>query len=46
LVFTSARSQSDLRVADTRAGKIRIGLHLPHLQDPNNGEIRDVGPAR
>jgi polar amino acid transport system substrate-binding protein len=40
-----AQPSSDPRVADiVRAGKIRIGLHLPQfVQDPTTGEIRGHG---
>jgi polar amino acid transport system substrate-binding protein len=41
----NAQPSTDPRVADiVRAGKIRIGLHLPQfVQDPKTGEIRGHG---
>ena len=41
----AANAQQDLRVADiVRAGKIRVGLHLPQfIKDPVTGEIRGNG---
>jgi polar amino acid transport system substrate-binding protein len=45
LVPAAAAAQQDLRVADLlRAGKIRVGLHLPQfIKDPATGEIRGNG---
>jgi polar amino acid transport system substrate-binding protein len=45
LPASAADAQRDPRVADiVRAGKIRVGLHLPQfIKDPATGEIRGTG---
>jgi polar amino acid transport system substrate-binding protein len=45
LAGARAEPSSDLRVADiVRAGKIRVGLHLPQfVKDPATGEIKGSG---